>query len=205
MTDTPNADAAPLVAFDFDGTLTTKDSFTAFLAWRIPRARYLAGLVRLIPDLLAYGVHRDRGRLKAAAVRVFLRGLTRDAVEDEARAFAGAVRLFRPDAVATWQDWRARGATLAIVTASPTTVVAPFARMLGADVLIGTELAFDDQGRATGRFDGANCRGPEKVARLKAHFGNEVRLDAAYGDTGGDAEMLAMATEKGFRVFTGRP
>ena len=25
---------APIVAFDFDGTLTVRDSFTAFLKWR---------------------------------------------------------------------------------------------------------------------------------------------------------------------------
>jgi phosphatidylglycerophosphatase C len=31
-----------------------------------------------------------------------------------------------------------------------------------------------------------------------------VRLAAAYGDTGGDTEMLAMADEPGFRVFTAR-
>ena len=32
-----------------------------------------------------------------------------------------------------------------------------------------------------------------------------MRLAAAYGDTGGDREMLAIADEKGFRVFTAKP
>ena len=32
-----------------------------------------------------------------------------------------------------------------------------------------------------------------------------MTLAAAYGDTSGDTEMIAIATEKGFRVFTGRP
>ena len=30
-------------------------------------------------------------------------------------------------------------------------------------------------------------------------------LTAAYGDTSGDTEMLAMAQEPGFRVFTQKP
>jgi phosphatidylglycerophosphatase C len=91
------------------------------------------------------------------------------------------------------------------VTASPTFVVAPFARGLGADGIIGTELAFDAMGRATGGFNGPNCRGPEKVARIHATFGPEVVIRAAYGDTSGDTEMLAAADEPYYRVFTGRP
>jgi phosphatidylglycerophosphatase C len=32
-----------------------------------------------------------------------------------------------------------------------------------------------------------------------------VRLAAAYGDTAGDREMLAIAGTAGYRVFTARP
>jgi phosphatidylglycerophosphatase C len=84
-------------------------------------------------------------------------------------------------------------------------VVAPFARGLGADALIGTELAFDPQGFATGGFATPNCRGPEKVKRLRAEFGEDVVLRAAYGDTGGDREMIAAAEIAGYQVFKGRP
>ena len=55
-----------------------------------------------------------------------------------------------------------------IVTASPETLVAPIAQgTFGADLLIGTRLAFDSAGRVTGGLDGENCRGPEKVCRLR--------------------------------------
>jgi phosphatidylglycerophosphatase C len=56
-----------------------------------------------------------------------------------------------------------------------------------------------------GGFATPNCRGPEKVARLKAAFGPDLEFRAAYGDTGGDREMLAMAEIKGYRVFKGTP
>lgn len=196
-----------LAAFDFDGTLTVRDSFMAFIAWRAGPMRYALGLMRLAPAALAYLLHRDRGRLKVAAVREFLKGAPRARLEEQAKAFAesAAQGLFRPDALATWWRWRAKGARRVIVTASPEILVAPFARGLGADVLIGTRLAFDERDRVAGGFEGANCRGPEKVARLKAVFGDDVRLAAAYGDTGGDREMLAIADEKGFRVFTAKP
>jgi phosphatidylglycerophosphatase C len=198
---------AGIVAFDFDGTITVKDSFMAFLRWRVAEARFRAGMLRLAPASLAYLTHRDRGRIKAAAVREFLKGVPRDQLEAEARAFAQttASRLLRPDALHTWNHWRQRRAKLVIVTASPTQVVAPFARGLGADALIGTELAFDDQDRVTGAFTGANCRGDEKVRRLREMFGPDVRLTAAYGDTSGDTAMLALADEQGYRVFVEKP
>jgi phosphatidylglycerophosphatase C len=197
----------PIVAFDFDGTLTVRDSYTAFLKWRAGPKRYAWGMIRLIPAALAYLLHRDRGRIKAAATREYLRDVPRETLEADARRFAEQFSrsLLRPDAVATWKRWRGEHVRLAIVTASPDLIVAPFARGLGADALLGTQLAFDAQGRVTGGFEGRNCRGPEKVVRLKAAFGADFELKAAYGDTGGDREMLAAAEIPGYRVFKATP
>jgi phosphatidylglycerophosphatase C len=195
----------PLVAFDFDGTLTSRDSFTAFLAWGVGRMKYALGLAAMAPDAAGYVFNRDRGKLKAAAARRFLAGMTRAELEDAAQAFATEQgrAILRPDAVRAWRRWQADGARLVIVTATPDIVVGPIARALGADTLIGTRLAFDDEDRVTGAFDGANCRGPEKVRRLREVFGEAVALEAAYGDTDGDTEMLALAEEQGMRVFNG--
>lgn len=197
----------PLVAFDFDGTLTVRDSFTAFLRWRAGPIRYALGTANLGFAGLRYLIDKDRGRIKAAAAREFLHGLTRQEMEAAARAFAEghAAALFRPDALAVWREWKATGAQVVIVTASPSIVVRPFAEMLGADELIGTELGFDAHDRVTGAFTTPNCRGPEKVCRLESRFGPGIRLAAAYGDTSGDREMLAIAETQGYRAFTGRP
>src|SRR4051812_8944781 len=67
MTRRQGGDERPTVAFDFDGTLTYRDSFMAFLAWRSGPLHYAAGLIGLAPAGLAYLGHRDRGRIKAAA------------------------------------------------------------------------------------------------------------------------------------------
>lgn len=199
--------AREVVAFDFDGTLTTHDSFTAFLKWRAGPAGWAAGVIRLIPAAVGYFGHRDRGRIKAAAVRAFLGGVDRPRLEADADRYAEAVwsGFMRPDALACWNDWGARGAHRVIVTASPEITVAPFARRLGADNLLGTHMTFDAEDRVTGAFTGSNCRGEEKVRRLKAAYGDDVWIIAAYGDTSGDTEMLAAAEQPGFRVFTARP
>ena len=124
----------PIVAFDFDGTLTVRDSYTAFLKWRTPGLAWVLGGIRLIPAALAYLAHRDRGRIKAEATKVFLGGVSRERLEADARTFAAQFSrsLLRPDAVAAWKRWRGEGVRLIIVTASPDVVVAAFARGLGA-------------------------------------------------------------------------
>jgi phosphatidylglycerophosphatase C len=200
----PGKDQA-IVAFDFDGTLTVSDSFTGFLRWRAGAGGWFGGLARMAPDLAAYIGHRDRGRLKAASVREFLKGVPRVQLEEDAEAFAGQVwpGFLRYDALACWNDWGRRGAYRVIVTASPQTTVAPFARRLEAEALLGTQLMFDGDDRVAGAFVGANCRGEEKVRRLRAAFGADMQLAAAYGDTTGDTEMLAIAEEAGFRRFKG--
>lgn len=201
----PRKDQA-IVAFDFDGTLTVRDSFTEFLRWRAGAGGWALGLVKMAPALATYARDRDRGRIKAASVKEFLKGVPRAQLEQDAEAFAGQVwpGFMRYDALAVWKEWGAKGAHRVIVTASPETTVAPFARRLGAEALLGTPLVFDGDDRVTGAFASPNCRGEEKVRRLRAVYGENLRLAAAYGDTSGDTEMLAIADQPGFRVFTGR-
>ncbi|CAN5190782.1 HAD-IB family hydrolase [soil metagenome] len=201
------APGQPIVAFEFDGTLTVRDSFTAFLKWRAGSGAWALGLVRMAPAVVRYARDRDRGLIKAASVREFLGGVARARLETDAEAFAARAwdGFMRPDALACWADWGHRGAWRVIVTASPETTVAPFARRLEAEALLGTPLSFDAEDRVSGAFAGPNCRGAEKVRRLKAAYGDDVTIAAAYGDTSGDTEMLAMAQTPGFRVFTGRP
>jgi phosphatidylglycerophosphatase C len=196
-----------IAAFDFDGTLTTRDSFTAFLVWRAGPLKLAAAALRLVPAFLAYARHRDRGRLKGAAIWACLGPITLEQLVREARAFCEerAVSLLRPDALAAWEAHAAAGHLRVIVTASPEALIAPFAARLRADALIGSRLTLDAEGRLAGRLDGPNCRGPEKVVRLKARFGEPLNLVAAYGDTDGDADMLAAAQTGYFRVFSGRP
>ncbi len=209
-----NDDTAPngpssrrsIVAFDFDGTLTTRDSFAGFLRWRTDPWRWALGLLRLAPSMLAYVATRDRGELKSACVRVFLGGLSRAQLNEQTGRFAASTfeRIMRPDALVAWRAHQAQGDHLVIVTASPEEIVRPFADRLGADDLIGSRLAWSVDGRILGHLDGANCRGPEKVRRLCALYGPDLEITDAYGDTAGDTEMLARARRPHLGTFDGR-
>ncbi|WGM31436.1 HAD-IB family hydrolase [Brevundimonas sp. NIBR11] len=203
----PTDPSRPIVAFDFDGTLTVRDSFTQFLRWRAGPGGWALGLVKMSKAMAAYARDRDRGAIKAASVKVFLKGVRRAELDADAARFADHAwdKFMRPDALKVWEDWGRKGAHRVIVTASPEITVAPFARRLGAEGLLGTHLTFDADDRITGAFSSPNCRGEEKVRRLYEAFGPDLKVAAAYGDTSGDTEMLAIAEQPGFRVFRERP
>ncbi len=194
-----------VVAFDFDGTLTDRDSFVAFLDF----AKGKAGMARAFATqpslLLHYLATKDRGVLKSRLLYKLLGPIPQDELETLIKAFSTttAMDLFRMDALDAWDRHNLPDRQRVIVTASPQLLVAPFGRMIGADRVIGTKLGFDTQGRLTPNLDGPNCRGAEKMCRLREIYGDALDLEAAYGDTAGDREMLAAARHGHYRVFKG--
>jgi phosphatidylglycerophosphatase C len=190
--------AGPTVAaFDFDGTLVRGDSLLPFLllACGAPStARALA--VQVGPTLasLARSGHPDRDLTKARILARLLAGRRQEDLLPLAEAYGArlAGRL-RPAMRARLEHHRAAGHILVIVSASPELYVTPAGRRLGVDAVLATRLAVGLDGRLTGRIEGANCRGEEKTARLRAWLGCEPGVLHAYGDSAGDAHLLAMA------------
>ena len=197
----------PVAAFDFDGTLTYKDSFTAFLYDSCGFFR-VAVTFLTSPDLwLHYLLTGDRGVLKARLIYKLLGPIARAKLDGRVAQFISGrgVALFRPDARAEWDRCKQAGYERVIVTASPESLVRPLGEMIGADRVIGTRLAFSADGRLTPKLDGVNCRGAEKVRRLREAYGDGLDLDLAFGDTSGDKAMLKAARKGHYRVFKGKP
>jgi phosphatidylglycerophosphatase C len=189
--------ARPLAAFDLDGTLTRRDTLMPFLARAIGRNRaYRAVLASSLPLARAValgGGHRDVA--KAAVLGRVLAGVPLSALTEAADAYADHVVAhgLRGD-IRARVDWhRAEGHELVLVSASPELYVSPIGRRLGFDAVLATRLEVDPAGLLTGRLLGANCRGPEKVARLREWRDAGVAVAFAYGDSAGDREMLALA------------
>ena len=189
--------ARPLAAFDLDGTLTHRDTLLPYLLRAIgPGRTYRAILASSLPLARAAalgGPHRDRA--KVAVLQRTLGGLPLSALAEAAEPFADHVvaQGLRPD-IRARVDWhREQGHELVLVSASPELYVTPIGRRLGFDAVLATRLEIDADGRVTGRLMGANCRGPEKVVRLREWRGDAVAVAYAYGDSAGDREMLALA------------
>lgn len=191
-----------VVAFDLDGTLTTKDTLTQFLIWRAGYAKAFLRALLLLPYFAGFALGLvSRARLKQAALRRFIKGVPAETMEMESQRFAKQVmpRLLRPQGLATLRSHVAAGNRVFVVTASPEFVSWAWTLREGVE-LIATRLEISG-GRMTGRLDGLNCRGVEKVRRLSEHLGEPVRLDVAYGDSAGDKDMLAAAREAHFKPF----
>lgn len=197
--DPPTADPRERVvaAFDLDGTLTRRDTLLPFLMLACGRRRTAQALVAAGPLLARAATQggRYRDASKAAVLARLLAGQSLDRLTTLADAYAETVvaREIRPDTRARL-DWHlAEGHTVVIVTASPELYTSGIGRRLGVDAVLGTRLEVDASGRLTGHLDGANNRGPEKVARLAQWSGSDPVVTYAYGDSSGDDEMLALS------------
>ena len=193
----PRIDATPTVAaFDVDGTLTTRNCVTPFL--RRTAGERLVGVLARHPVALTQALARqDRDRLKELACEA-LRGIDAAALDRSGEAFARTVHAgwLRDDTVARLRRHRELGHHVLLASASFEAYLGPLARLLGAAGLVCTRLEADPDGRLTGRLDGANCRGPEKARRVREWLEAEGLAGSelwAYGDSKGDAELLALA------------
>jgi phosphatidylglycerophosphatase C len=188
--------ARRVAAFDFDRTLTTRDTFVPFLRRVAGWPRFLAAVIRSSPRLvLAAALDRHRDAAKAAMLRALLRGRSEASVraqgEEHARDFVE--RIWRRD-MRERLDWhRSQGHAVAIVSASPTLYLDAVGRTLGVDAVLATELEVGADGRLTGELAGRNVRRAEKVRRLEAWLGTDDAEIWAYGDSTGDHELLERA------------
>ena len=162
---------ADVAAFDFDGTLTNGGSVFDFLSAVSGRRVVLRASALLAPRLahaaVAGGSVADETK-QELFVRV-LGGVDADYLDQVGIEFAvGHLAAHVRPEVRRRLDWhRGRGDKVVVVSASPYAYVRVAAERLAADAAIATRLEVDDSGRLTGRYDGGNCRGEEKIRRLR--------------------------------------
>ena len=188
-----------LTFLDFDGTLTTRDTFFSFLSLVRGRAFLWRHALFIFITLLLwkvglYSAHQAKERIYALC----LKGMTQVELERYGTAFSQrlldpAQHLLRTGALELLRSCTGDAKRAAIVSASPELYVRPFCEALGLECL-ATRFEFDAYGRFTGHLLGANCNGAEKVCRIKEHYGNLAGYRVAvYGDSSGDYPMLELA------------
>lgn len=194
-----------MAAFDFDGTLTRRDTLLPFLRYLLGEARLMRLALKLSPTLLGYGFGWiDNGTAKERVFMQTLKGMAFKHLEAEGERFARLVvpGLTREAALRRLEWHKRQGHRCIAISASLELYVAPWAREAGFDDVIATRLEVLEDGRVTGKLAGKNCYGPEKVARLEALLGplEKVALHA-YGDSRGDRELLSAARHAYYRAF----
>lgn len=190
-----------LALFDFDGTITSRETFGDFMRLAVPRRRLALGRVVLAPLIVGYRLGLVSGSAtRAAIVRFGLAGVPLATVEAHGAALAAKVlpALVRPG-VAARIDWhRDRGDTVVVVSGGFDVYLDPWCRANGLELLCSA-LEHRD-GRLTGRYRGAQCVLGEKARRVREQYDLD-RYDRihAYGDTAEDMPLLALAHERHYR------
>ena len=188
--------ADTVAAFDFDGTLTRADTLIPFLQ-RLCGTRTVVQALAAEFGTMARAAARIAGRdeAKAALLARLLKDRSLSDVEQVVDIYTDVVttKQLRPDSVARVQWHRDHGHELVIVSASPELYVRPIADRLHFDDVLATRLEIDNGGRLTGRIDGANVRGQEKVRRIDEWLGGRTVTLWAYGNSSSDVPMLERA------------
>ncbi len=181
-------------AFDFDGTLTTRDTLLAFIRYACGTPRFLLGFLLHAPLLVLMKLRLySNGKAKQRLFTWFFRGMPLETFDALCQSFARTHRhLLRPETVRLLQQALSEGAEVLVVSASIDNWVQPFFPTV---TVLGTQIEVID-GRLTGHFLTPNCYGQEKVRRILAlHPERSAYRLTAYGDSRGDRELLAFADE----------
>ncbi|RYF41148.1 MAG: HAD family hydrolase [Comamonadaceae bacterium] len=206
----PPTAAAPVevAAFDFDGTLTRRDTFLPYL-WRgLGWPRFLRAMLLSSPWLAAFALRlMSNHRAKARLLEVALGGRSDTEIAQWTAAFVHGhlPAQWDADMLAHLRRHQALGHCCVIVSASPGIYLHEAGRLLGVDGVICTELA-THEGALTGRMATPNCHGQEKVRRLQAWLADQGMPQAwvlhAYGDSSGDVPLLNLAD---YAHYQGQP
>lgn len=195
-------DPRPVLAlFDFDGTITTRETLPDFLRLATPARRRAWGALLFAVPLLAY-------RLKLLPVHLFRTWLVRYAfhgvpnadIERAGCRFAHEVlpALVRPDMHAAIEAHREAGDTVVVVSGGFDVYLAPWCAAQGIELVCSS---LESRGGVlTGRYAGAQCVAAEKARRVQARYDvGRYRQIHAHGDTHEDLALLALAQVATYR------
>jgi HAD superfamily hydrolase (TIGR01490 family) len=189
--------------FDFDGTITTRDTLLEFIKFKKGSFGFLAGFVLKSPWLVAYklGIISNQSA-KEKVLEFFFKGTPVESFGDYCRDFAREAlpKLMRPKALEEIKRLQQNGLVVVVVSASPENWIRQWASDCGVQ-LLASRLEVKE-GRITGKIMGKNCHGAEKVRRITEVYNlSEYEVVAAYGDTNGDKPMLQLAASGFFKPF----
>lgn len=189
--------------FDFDGTITTRDSFLELIKFYRGKPLFYAGFLLHLPFLLAYKLRIISNQAaKERILQFFFSGTRETDFRSRCNDYASTAlpHIIRPKAMQEITALQAAGTEIVIVSASAEDWIQAWCNTHNL-LLEGTRLEVID-GKITGRIVGSNCHGSEKVRRIRERFRLEDYDEIlAFGDTAGDRPMLSLANTRFYKPF----
>lgn len=199
--------------FDFDGTITRKDTLLEFIRFSQGWLNFCIGFFLTSPWILAYKLKLiSNQRAKEKVLAYFFKDYPISRFQQQCDLFSVDVLpgLIRPKALQEIERLKRKGTSIVIVSASPENWIREWAGQVHA-ALIATRLETRSpldrekpigESRLTGKIEGVNCYGLEKVRRIREAYSladyTEIR---AYGDSSGDKPMLQLGTVAFYKPF----
>ena len=184
-----------LALFDFDGTISYKDSMLDFIQYAVGKPSFYWGLLLLSPMLAAYKLKLIPNDIaKEKLITHFFAGWHYSQFNEVASNYSREriKKIIRPNMLEKIRWHQQQKHDVVVVSASMESWLKYWCKEQGID-LIATQLEIID-GKITGKFAGKNCHGVEKVNRIKQQYSlSAYKTIYAYGDSSGDKAMLAIA------------
>jgi len=192
-----------LALFDFDGTITRKDTLFEFIKFTEGTVKFWFGMLLHSPYIFySIFVKKDGESAKKKVIKYFYKGrpqteLIKLGNEFSERMIPNLVENNAMKQVVWHQEENHR--TL-LISASLDIWLENWADSRNLELLC-TKMEFID-GVATGDFATPNCNGEEKVNRIKALLDpKEYSPIYAYGNSKGDRPMLSLADYPHYKHF----
>lgn len=189
--------------FDFDGTITKKDTLLEIIKFIRGNAVFYAGFFLNSPWLLALKLKMlPNDNVKQKILAFFFAGLSEEAFQEKCNLFIEKrlPKLIRPGAMEEIRRLKSLGFDIVVISASAGNWIRNWTNSHSLK-LVSSKLEVKN-GLITGKLDGKNCHGEQKVVCILERWNlNEYEEIYAYGDSSGDKPMLALATKSFYRPF----
>jgi len=192
-----------LALFDFDGTISKRDSMLAFILFTHSTPKIIFNSILFLPVFIVYGLKIiDNEKAKILLLKLFFKSWRKEEFEKYATQFSVNVldKLVRCSARDRLSEHLKAGHEVVVVSASLSDWLAPWCEK-NSLALLATHANFSESDEFKG-IQGNNCHGKEKVRRIVEKYKLETyALVYAYGDSRGDNEMLKLANISQYKPF----
>jgi phosphatidylglycerophosphatase C len=189
--------------FDFDGTITTKDTLLEIIKFQKGKPSFYFGFILHAPLLIVYKLNWLSNNLaKQKILTYFFAGMEERVFQEKCDLFAENIipGIVRPGALSEINHLRSRGFEMVVVSASAGNWIRKWTENLSLQ-LIATKLEVK-KGLITGKILGKNNYGEQKVVNIRELWNlNEYEEIYVYGDSSGDNPLMDLATKSFYKPF----
>lgn len=187
-----------LVLFDFDGTLTKRDTFPQFVFFTRGYFKGLLGFLLFSPYIFLFLTKlMDGAKLKEMLVAFYFKGEKEATLYEKGKTFIEKLNRedgFNQNTLKKLESYKAQNHSICIVSASLDVWIKPFCEKYDIEYLC-TELEYVN-GFSIGKLKTPNCNRKEKAVRIKRKYNlSDYSEIIAFGNSSGDKAMFELATQ----------